>query len=151
VAGTTYSGNFPTTTDAIRRTLNGESDAFLARLLNNWSGFSYSTYLGNAQRQIVVGLLVDDAGRLYPVGQVSQPDGSGLYDIWAAHHIPSNNTVSTLTFPASGNDFTSGCAMDSSRWIYIAGVTTSTDLATPGAFQTNLKGSFDGFVAKVGF
>lgn len=155
VAGTTYSANFPTTGTAIRRTLAGESDAFLARLFGNWSGFSYSTYLGNAQKQVVVGLLVDDVGRLYPVGQVTQvnqPDPAAqMYDVWAARYVPSNNTASAITFPAAGNDFTGGCAMDGSRWIYIAGVTTSADIATAGAFQTQLKGSFDGFVAKIGF
>jgi hypothetical protein len=152
VAGTTYSGNFPTTDTAIRRTLNGGSDAFLARLFSSWAGFSYSTYIGNERKQVVVGLLADDAGRLYPVGQVSEPDpNGGLYDLWAARYTPSTNTASTITFPALGNDYTGGCAMDSSRWIYIAGVTTDKDIATDGAFQTELKGSFDGFVAKVGF
>jgi hypothetical protein len=156
VAGTTYSGNFLTTPDAIRRTLSGKSDAFLARLFNSWAGFSYSTYIGDAQKQVVIGLLADDAGRLYPVGQVTQPPDPTqpdveIYDLWAARYTPSTNTASTITFPAPGNDYTGGCAMDSSRWIYIAGVTTDDDLATPGAFQTSLKGSFDGFVAKVGF
>src|SRR5215203_4574327 len=155
VAGTTYSGDFPTTATAVDGTLSGESDAFLARLSSSWTSFSYSTNLGNAQKQLVVGLLADEAGRLYPVGQITQPyqpdPYAQIYDIWVARYIPSNNTASTLTFPASGNDYTAGCAMDNSRWIYIAGVTNSTDLATPGAFQTNLKGSFDGFVAKVGF
>lgn len=151
LAGTTYSSDFPTTTaTAFRNTLSGVTDAFLVRLASSWT-VAYATYLGNADKQVVVGLLADDIGRLYPVGQVTQPGPSGLYDLWAARFTPASNSVSYLTFPATGNDYTSGCAMDASRWIYIAGVTTSTDLATPGAFQTNLKGPFDGFVAKVSF
>lgn len=85
------------------------------------------------------------------VGVTQKPNDLILLPDRPARYAPSTNTASTITFPASGNDYTAGCAMDNSRWIYIAGVTTSTDLATPGAFQTNLKGSFDGFVAKVGF
>lgn len=147
IAGSTESSNFPTTSNAIRRTLSGEADAYLARLFANFSGFSYSTYLGNGDRQGVAELLVDDAGRLYPVGY----SGNGIYDVWVARYIPSNNTASSFTVAASGNDLASGAAMDSSRFLYISGASTSMDLATSGAFQVNLKGPFDGFVMKVGF
>jgi beta-propeller repeat-containing protein len=149
IAGTTYSTSFPTTGDAIRRTLNGESDAFLARLYANWSGFSYSTYLGNFEKQSVSELLSDDAGRLNVVGN-SAPS-NGLNDVWVARYTPSLNSASIFTVVIDGNDLSSGAAMDSSRWLYIAGATTSIDLATDGAYQPELRGPFDGFVMKVGF
>ncbi|HSK76630.1 MAG TPA: SBBP repeat-containing protein [Thermoanaerobaculia bacterium] len=147
VASTTYSSGLWTPENAVRRTLNGESDAYLARINTTFNGFSYATYLGNSDRQIVAELLADDAGRLYPVGH----SGNGIYDVWMARYIPSTNTASSFTVVASGNDLASGAAMDSSRFLYVAGATTSTDLATGGAFQVNLKGPFDGFVLKAGF
>ena len=49
VAGDTRSTDFWTSTDAFRRTLNGVSDAFLARINAAWTGFSYATYLGDAK------------------------------------------------------------------------------------------------------
>jgi beta-propeller repeat-containing protein len=154
VTGTTFSDDFKTTPNAIRGTRLSKSEAFLVRLNSTWDGFSYSTYLGDDHKKAVSGLLVDDIGRLYVIGRILQPINPGdpeIYDVWVARYTPSTNTASTRTVEALGNQFTSGCAMDNSRLIYIAGVTDDKDIATDGAFQINLKGAFDGFVAKVTF
>jgi len=155
MAGTTFSDDFKTTPNAIRGTRLSKSEAFLVRLNTTWDDFSYSTYLGDDHKKAVSGLLVDDIGRLYVIGRSMQPkvypDDPEIYDVWVARYTPSTNTASTRTVEALGNQFTAGCAMDNSRLIYIAGVTDDKDIATDGAFQVNLKGAFDGFVAKVTF
>ena len=151
VAGTTSSDDFWTTTNAVRGSRLSKSEAFLVRLNSTWDGFSYSTYLGDDHQKAVSGLLVDDIGRLYVIGRISQTDNPDLHDVWAARYTPSTNTASTRTVEALGTQLTTGCAMDNSRLIYIAGVTDDDDIATDGAFQVNLKGAFDGFVAKVTF
>jgi PKD repeat protein len=73
------------------------------------------------------------SGSGFYIGKISD-DGKTLQ--WGSYY--GGNTGSTLH----------GMTVDNASALYLAGVTTSTDLATSGADQTSLKGSSDGFLAK---
>ncbi len=46
IVGWTASSDFPTTPEAFDRTHNGHTDAFVSKLMDDGSGFDFSTYLG---------------------------------------------------------------------------------------------------------
>ncbi len=97
VAGDTTSVDFPVTTFAFDRTLNGKTDVFIARLAPADSMPSYASYLGGAE---------DDSG-------------------------------SNLALAADGQ-------------VTIAGSTKSSDFPTTAdAYQSNNRGGWDGFVARL--
>lgn len=79
VAGTTHSTDFPTTPGAWDRTPNSvtdqNGDAFLFKLSPDGSNLIYSTYLGgNNHESARGGLVVDDQGYAYVVGDTKSPD-----------------------------------------------------------------------------
>jgi hypothetical protein len=49
----------------------------------------------------------------------------------------------------TGGDDGRGISLDAAGSVYVTGLTASTDLATPGAFQTTLHGANDAFMAKI--
>jgi Beta-propeller repeat len=147
LAGTTYSGNFQTTDGTV---LEGEADAFLVRVNASWTGLSYSTLIGNVNRQVVGSMAMDYAGWLYIVGSVF-PVGDGPARVWLVRFIPTTNGVTTFATGGTGGAFGLGIAIDHHRAVYVSGVTSSSDFATPGAFQTTLRSGSDAFVAKITF
>jgi photosystem II stability/assembly factor-like uncharacterized protein len=82
-------------------------------------------------------------GTLYAIGQATS-------DAFLAKFLPDGKTLVFATyFGGSGNDAGNAIALDPSGDIWIAGNTSSVDLpVTPGAFQSDLKGPTNGFVAK---
>ncbi|MGA9498108.1 MAG: SBBP repeat-containing protein [Terriglobales bacterium] len=118
---------------------------------------SYSTYLG-AGGESLVKIAVDAAGNIYLAGSTTstyffpppvngqspplQNTLSGTQNLFIAEINPSPQLNSPTLLYATylgGNEMDSmaGIAVDSSRNIYVAGTTTSTDFpTTPNAFQT---------------
>ncbi len=82
VAGETVSPNFPTTANAISRTLHGEidlgpmrfGDAFVAKLDSTGSHLLYSTYLGGSGADGALGIAVDATGAAYIAGGTGSPN-----------------------------------------------------------------------------
>ena len=77
VVGDTTSSHFPVTSDAIRTTLSGVSDAFVVKL--NPGGRSsadlvYSTYLGGGGADAAFGVALDSAGIAYLTGSSGSLD-----------------------------------------------------------------------------
>lgn len=72
-------------------------------------------------------------------------------DAFAAEFLPDGKTlVFASYFGGTGNETGNAIALDSEGNIWIAGSTSSTDLpVTAGAFQSTLKGSTNGFAAKI--
>ena len=74
VAGTTNSDDFPTTPDALARSICGRQDAFVARIRPDGSALDYATYLGGSGYEIAFGLAVDPAGCIYVAGHTASED-----------------------------------------------------------------------------
>jgi hypothetical protein len=85
VTGVTYSSNFPTSANAIDRTLTGIGDAFVAVIDpagNGASDLLYSTYLGGGDPNVPpylmpdrgLGISVDEFGAVYLTGETGSAD-----------------------------------------------------------------------------
>jgi Secretion system C-terminal sorting domain/Beta-propeller repeat len=144
---------------------------FFFFIVSSWSlnaqDFNYTrnwgTYFGD-ERYGLQDSKVDSQGNLYIVGIINsrnlittiystpnshQPNyGGGLSDGFIAKF----NTFGQLTwasyFGGEGNDIISGIDIDSSDNIYLLGYTDSlTNIASVGAFQSNLAGDTDFFIS----
>jgi hypothetical protein len=77
VAGTTLSDDFPVTADAVKSTLTGIANVFVARLdlaAQGESVLSYSTYLGGSGGDVAYDMATDAAGNAYVTGYTLSPD-----------------------------------------------------------------------------
>jgi hypothetical protein len=73
LTGRTFSPDFPTTPDAIDRTLNS-SDAFVIQLGESGRLLSYSTLIGGSAYEVGLAASVDSAGAVYITGKTDSTD-----------------------------------------------------------------------------
>jgi hypothetical protein len=153
VVGRTDSFDFPTTPGVVQPFPKGFGDGFISHLSADGSTLLHSTYLGsslgdeiyavglNPQGNIVIADAIDNPLYVTPDAPTSITDASMLHVL--------DSTMSELLF---GCDFGDGqvndMALDSDGLVYLAGQTGSSTLATPGAFDTSLAGTYDAFVLK---
>jgi hypothetical protein len=164
VTGTADSdGTFPVTSTSICDPGTygfGCSYAFVTKFNADASGLVYSTFLGPNNYASPLSIALDSSDDAYVLASTY----SGL--------LPTNNAIEAYTSgedmvlveidPAattqlfatylggSGNDSPGGMAVDASANIYVTGFTGAPDFpATPGAFQSQLAGSTDAFIAKI--
>ncbi len=148
-------------------------DAFISKLNPQGTGLVYSTYLGGTGDDEGVRIAVDSSGEAYVAGFTDSLDfptagplqgsnGGGTcgttaypdpcYDAFAAKLTASgSNLVYSTYLGGTGDDFSTGIAVDSSGNAYVGGLTSASDFpVTHGSFQTSYGGGpFDGFVAKI--
>lgn len=161
VAGTSQSGDYPTTLGAIDRTWNGDSDAFISKLDPTGTRLIYSTYLGGAGADRALDVAVDGSGHVYVTGTTAsvnfpttptavQPAYGGGGDAFLAKLSESGEALVYSTYlGGSGADVVSGVGLDGTGAAYVAGDTSSADFpTTPGAFDRTYNGR-DAFVAKL--
>lgn len=74
VTGVTSSTNFPTTPDALSKTLGGGSDAFVVELSENGSKLLYGTYLGGINGSDSGIGIADDGYGVYVTGSTASSD-----------------------------------------------------------------------------
>jgi hypothetical protein len=160
VAGNTDSANFP-----LKGAFQGDqggTDAFVAKINPAASGEAslvYSTYLGGQGTDKVLGIAVDAFGRAHVTGVT----GSTLFPL--REPLDSTNVVNeafVTKLNAQGNDLLfstflggsgveqgSSIAVDGAGAIYVTGATNSIDFPAVNAFQPELSGGLDAFVAKI--
>ncbi len=169
VTGGTSSADFPVA-DAIQEALKGgagDVDAFATKVNAAGSAFTFSTYLGGTNADRGQGVAMDAAGNVYVVGTTESPDfptsrpyqpvyggfsGSTYLrgDVFVTKLISSGTAFHYSTFLGGrGGDEAAGVALDSSGAVYVAGCTDSPDFPVVHAFQQSIRGSIDGFVAKL--
>jgi len=178
VTGSTASSDFPKATIAQFQTAfaGGAHDAFVAKINNPITGtgttttnvqLTYSTYLGGNGDDLGNAIVVDGIQGARVIGTTSSADLSskllhpiqatlaGGTDAFVARLDTvgggSTGTNQFLTFlGGSGDDRGTGIAIDSSTNTYVTGETASGDFPKASAFQANLSGTQDAFVAKLG-
>jgi len=74
VTGYTGSADFPVTPGAFATTLNGPTDAFVAKLDATGSSLLYSTYLGGGGHDVGFSIAIDSAGNAYVTGKTRSAD-----------------------------------------------------------------------------
>ncbi|HLJ95048.1 MAG TPA: SBBP repeat-containing protein [Gemmataceae bacterium] len=157
VAGTTSSQDFPTQ-NAFQPALAGRSNGFVTCL--DASGLPvYSTYLGGSGKDLVHDLAVDLLGRAYVTGETSSADFptvnafqanlAGFENAFVTCLDGSGQPVYSTYLGGSVADYGFGIATDPSGNIDVSGSTYSADFPTLNAFQANLAGLENAFVASL--
>ena len=165
LTGTSYSVDYPTTSDAYDDSNNGERDFFISRLTNDGTELRYSTLIGGGD--------TDEAYALAPEGDVVHVGGrTGSDDFpvtWDALSLENagnlDGVVLTLDTALAGEEQLRystylGGAENEAVWslklrggdLYCTGLSSSTDFpTTAGAFQTEYNGGFiDAVVFRMG-
>ncbi|MBN1833421.1 MAG: SBBP repeat-containing protein [Deltaproteobacteria bacterium] len=134
---------------------SGDYDAFTAKL-NNSGVLQWNTFMGSADSDSAVSLIVDDNGNIYVAGNsdatwgsspVNPYSGTGNYDGFAAE-LNNSGVLQWNTFMGSGAyDDANGIAVDGIGNVYVAGIS----YATWGPSPVNAySGSIEAFVVRFG-
>jgi hypothetical protein len=164
VTGRTSSTDFPTTTGAFQRNLNGPQNIFVSKLNTVGSALAYSTFIGGNGSDQANGIAVDASGNAYVGGSSTStnfPTTAGAFQSTLrgtsnAVVTKLNNKGTALVYSTylggSVADTVWGIRVDATNDVYVAGQTTSSNFpTTTGAFQTICGGgcaSPDAFVTK---
>ncbi|MGD0514648.1 MAG: SBBP repeat-containing protein [Terriglobales bacterium] len=178
VAGTTSSGNFPTTdgaTNAAFQTVPVSSGkhVFVSKLDPTGKFLLYSTYLSGNGIDIASGLAVDQSGsNAYVTGTTTSTEvGTGFPSTLGSYQTtpkatnqffftkvdPNTSGSGSVLYstyfggssPSTGSVLGGGIAVDSNSNAYITGGTNFTDMPLLDAYQGLNEGGFDVFVAKI--
>ena len=160
VAGVTASSDLPLQNAAQSAPGGGASDGFLAMFAPDLSPLQYATYLGGSgadqptaiATNFLGGILVGGwtSSQDFPVLNALQPQyRGGSEDGFLAHYDALGVLQDATYFGGSGSDRILGVSAVSAPDVTVAGQTTSADLPTRNATQTNLLGGSDGFVAHI--
>ena len=135
-------------------------DAFLCKF-NSFGTLLWSTYYGGSGVDIVYSLDIDASGNLYIVGYTSSTSGfatsgayqtsygGGSFDLFLAKFSNSGARIWSTYY--GGPDYEAGyrIKLDGNGNFFITGQTSSSHIATIGAYLTSRPGgSFDAFLAK---
>lgn len=160
IAGVTGSSDFPTSPGVYSRTFQGVEDGFIAYL--DGSNFSVlrSTLMGGSKFEAIVGVTVDDQGRVVVTGDTTSTDfpivgagpqtsfNGGVADAFAARLSSDLATLEFSTYVGgNASDQSGGRVMTAGSLIQMAGFTSSTNLpATPDATQSLKAAALDAFL-----
>jgi hypothetical protein len=164
LVGTTSSASFPTA-NAYQASLNGTSDAFVAKFDPTGTTLIYSTYLGGSGTDSAAAVGVDAAGNAYiggrttstdfPLHNAYQPTYGGFNsDGFVAKLNPSGTALLYSTYlGGSAGESVVGIAVDGSGNAYVTGSTSSLNFPVKNAYQrtcaTRPNTCTDGFVTKL--
>jgi Beta-propeller repeat len=161
VAGFTYSSNFPTTSNALRREyIGGKSDAFLVKIKAD-GAIEYSTFFGGSDADHGYSVAFDKAGNVYLAGTTWSDDlpgiekgssnkysgsGDGFVAVW---NLSQPSTLRIKYIGGKGEEYLKGMTLDDSGNLFISGFTQSADFPLRAALQKKLNGSQDAFLTKL--
>jgi len=146
--------------------INGSYNPDMALVIDPaLSILSAATYLGGTGNDRGFCLAVDSTGRVYVAGYTLSSSGDfpvtdgaydrtshGEYDLFVSKLSADLKTLEASTYLGGlGTDYLYSLALDSSGYVYLAGVTSSSDFPIiPGAYQGfHQGGDYDAFVAKL--
>ena len=164
LAGTTSSTGFPTTVGAFRRTLAGSSDGFVTKFNAAGNALLFSTLLGGNSADFITGIGVNNAGMPFVTGftrstnfpvtasafRKSFPAGARAASFVTAFN-PSGQSLYYSTLLGGSTETTAFAIFVDPAWnAFVVGNTFDSNYPVTGnAFQPGLKGSSDGFLAKI--
>jgi len=167
ISGSVEGNNLPTTPGAFQPNLLGAKSGFVAKLNATGSALVFCTYIGtnnDTNMEYNFTLALDAAGNIWTFGATNgstglaatpgafQPAHGGGAECFVAKLNPTGTQLLYFSWlGGSGAEFaeTEGFS-DAQGNLYIAGQSQSPNFpTTPGAYQSNLRGSGDGFVARI--
>ncbi len=162
ITGSTNSTNFPTTSNALNTTHNGQDDLFICKISADGSTLEYSTLLGGTGNDTGVGIVVDGNGYVYITGYTDSVDFPttlnainetliGRKDVFICKINPEGSVLEYSTLIGStSSDFASDIVVDNFGYVYITGMTLDTDFpTTSGAFSNIFSGGAKIFISKI--
>ena len=163
ILGSTDSSDFATTAGAFDSSLDGSSDAFVAKLNGTGDTLLYSTYYGGGAGESGNDLALDASGDAYITGQTLSNDLDLVNAYDSSFTGSSEAFVAKLTLAGGGGsdlvyatylggsaDYESGTAIavDGAGIIHVGAKGLSADHpTTAGAYQTSQSGSSDAILA----
>ena len=173
ITGYTFSGNFPTTLDALDTSYNGLTDSYVLKLRPNGSDLVFSTLLGGEGDDSGNDVAVDNLGNSYVTGRTTSADlpttvnalntfFGGASDAFAYKlNSDGSQPIYGTYLGGSGTDSAFALALDRVGNMYIAGATSSSDFpTTQGAYDRQYAGNrcgqkpddyfcYDAFITKI--
>jgi hypothetical protein len=173
VVGYTSSTNFPVTTNALQKLLNGVTnfstaqDAFLTKVQATSGAIVYSTFLGGTNNDRALRLATDASGAAYVTGWTLSGNfprtttnfvapvvtNASFADAFVFKLNPGNTNLDyAVVFGGSAKDEALGIAVDAAGAAHVVGTTESLNFPTNGIFDIlgrNNFGSADAFLAKI--
>ncbi len=164
VAGTTNSTDFPVTDGSTFKT-GATSNIFVAKFDPTGANLIFATYLGGTGADTSVGVAVDAALNVYLAGTTTStdfptspsafqgtPKSRGLPHAFVTQLTMSGALQYSTYLSGTGTDTASGMTLDNKGFVYVIGITDSTDFPlapVAGTFQSTLQGAKAFFISKV--
>jgi|GEM_PF-1965585 len=166
VTGETNSPDFPVSSDAYQKNLNGWStDSFISKINSTGSKLLYSSYFGGSSSEKGYKLEVDPKGVVFICGITTSHDLSvtpGAYQITTSSYdsgwdcfitkldISSSSLIYSTYLGGSSEDKANGFSVDEDGNAYITGYTVSTDFPiTRSTYRIFNQDSDDVFITKL--
>ena len=159
ITGLTSSSSGIASSGAYQTSISGTEDAFIAKF-NSSGARLWATYYGGSMIEQGWGIGVDGSGNIVITGYTESTSGiatsgahqtsyGGSGDAFIAKFNAAGVHQWGTYYCGSGHDYGYGIAVEGGGNIVITGKTTSTSgIATSGAYQTSIGGSYDAFIAK---
>lgn len=155
IFGETSSSNFPTTSNALDRSLNGLNDAFLVKV-NPTGELLYSSFIGGTNRDSGMDMVVKSSQNVFLLGQTRSdnfPISTGAYrtirsGIWDTFVMKMNEDLQSVAY----STFFYGSQMDVDtvgNLYTVTNTNTSTFPTTEEAYSRSLNGITDLYIAKL--
>jgi hypothetical protein len=165
LTGATTSTDFPVTNSSTFQT-GATSNVFVAKFDPTGATLVFATYLGGTGADTSVGIAVDAATNVYVAGTTTSmnfPVSSTAFQATPvtpgiAHTFVSELDATGANLPystylsGSKTDTAKGMTLDNKGFVYVIGITDSTDFPlapTAGTFQSTLQGTNAFFISKV--
>ncbi len=151
VSGYTESDDFPVA-GAFQGTYGGNQDAFLAKLSPAGDSLIYGTYLGDTEKDVALGLSVDDQYRAYLIGHTGSANfptagtpfddsHGGDQDVFVTRFSGGGDQLEYSTLiGGSAGDHGMAIALDSTYSCYLTGYTASSDFPHKSAYDSTYNG-----------
>ncbi|MBN2134828.1 MAG: SBBP repeat-containing protein, partial [Acidobacteria bacterium] len=146
ITGYTYSTNYPCL-NGYQLTNHGNADVFVTRLSSAGDSLLYSTYIGGSAGDEGHGIAFDNTGSIYVAGSTyssdfpvenQYQDDQGNWDFFVTQFDPTGSSLIFSTYiGGTMGDYCNAMALDSSRNIYLAGYSGSTDFPVINEYQTH--------------
>jgi len=160
ITGFTVDSNGMATKGAYQTSSGGDIDVFLAKF-STTGAICWATYYGGIGPDIAAGISTDDSGNVYITGQTASSNGianSGAYqtsyaggnaDAFLVKFDSTGARKWSTYFGGTGYDSPIALTTDKNNNVIITGSTTSTSgIATSGAYQPTYAGDEEAFLAK---
>ncbi len=162
VTGCTTSTSDIATAGSYMTNNGGGYDAFLAKF-SSVGNITWSTYYGGPSTDVGHCIAINTVGNIFIGGETSSTSGisswgayqssfGGSIDAFLAEFSSLGSRIWSSYYGGSGYDYAYGIMDDNSDKVCVTGTTSSTSqIASSGAFQSNYNGNDDAFIAELFF